>query len=147
VTEIPEGFPHDASDRELATFVRAAAARYRDINWDRLLPELRAALIQAALQEQSRRAVETAERSARRSTRLSLTVSSVALAVALVGSGLTYFGDRQWQRDQSRLLNEIRQRPVSSPGELRLLRQIRDKGASSRGELQLLREIRDRIGP
>lgn len=110
---LTDDFPHRLSDDELAEAVNGIAgsisARYGNspASW---LPELQIALLQAALQEQSRRLADDANRSSRRATRLTLAVAVAASLLALIFGVLDYFGDQSWQDDQIRILTEIRDR-------------------------------------
>lgn len=87
MTTIPDGFPAGLSDTQLAAIVDEWIAGYAKLYGDvgPQLPELKLALINAALQEQSRR--ETAElrrvsQNTARSAIISLRVAQAALAIA-----------------------------------------------------------------
>ena len=108
MTGEPRGRFQSLSDEELQTWIAGLSDQIEDLlSHD---PQLYLLQLQAALQEQSRRAAAEAQASARRTTRYSLAVAFAALAVALTGTVADYFGDKSWQDEQTELLTEIRDR-------------------------------------
>jgi hypothetical protein len=84
VAELPEGFPSNLSDTELAEAIDEWIAEYRKTWPTSKLPELSLAFVNSGLQEQSRREVAASARSAARAAQLVVGIASLTLLVAVI---------------------------------------------------------------
>lgn len=125
---LPPGYPSgdELSDEDLAAAVRELSKGWRaawgDDNVFHTGGEVKLALMQAGLLEQSRRELRKSAEQARATARLSLwiagaatVVAALALAVSMIFGVLDYRSDKSWQDDQTRILTEIRDQLSDPP--------------------------------
>ena len=113
---LPDGFPTDVSDEDLAAAVQLIIRerrRWGQLRLETLKGEIVAPLLGAGIDEQSRRLLDRSVVQSRRATRLSLGIALLAVVIAIGGAYADYRGDQSWQDKQTELLTDIRDRLAS----------------------------------